>query len=67
MSKYQQFTALAQGRTNYEIEVIAITPSIGDTPLMTVCATEEAIYITKEQAMKFFGLVDPSTVTVAVG
>jgi hypothetical protein len=26
---------------------------------MTICATEEAVYITREQAKAFFGLVEP--------
>lgn len=54
---HEQFDAMAQGRCDYTIQVIATsTPKFGT--MMTICATEEAVYITKEQAMKFFGLVD---------
>lgn len=52
-----EFKAMAQGTTDYVIDVIHTnSEKYGD--LMTICATEEAIYITKEQAMAFFGLVD---------
>lgn len=53
------FNALAQGKHDYQIAVIKTIGNDG-VPYMTVCATEEAVYITKEQAMKFFGLVDPT-------
>ncbi len=53
-----EFTALAQGKTDYTVQVIHTNPeSYGD--LMTICATEEAVYITREQAKAFFGLVEP--------
>lgn len=53
-----EFTALAQGQTDYTVQVIHTNPEpYGD--LMTICATEEAVYITREQAKAFFGLVEP--------
>lgn len=56
MLKHQPFTAMAQGHTDYNVDVIAID-SRNYGMLMTICATEEAVYITKEQAMAFFDLV----------
>lgn len=51
------FHAMAQGRTDFTVEVIRTsTQEFGD--MMTIIATGEAIYITKEQAMKFFNLVE---------
>ena len=42
-----EFTALAQGQTDYTVQVIHTNPEpYGD--LMTICATEEAVYITRE-------------------
>ena len=52
---HTEFSAMAQGKQDYTVPVIRIKDeTIGD--LMTICATEEAVYITKEQAMKFFNL-----------
>lgn len=49
------FRALAQGRADYTIPVVCSSiEGYGD--LMTICATEEVIYVSKEQAMAFFGL-----------
>lgn len=59
MPLYQPFKALAQGRADYEVEVIRIDHP-ANVPFMVICATEEAVYITKEQVMKFFGLVEAS-------
>lgn len=54
---YETFHALAQGKTDYILEVVYTNPyTIG--PAMTVMASAEAVYITKEQAMKFFNLVE---------
>ena len=51
------FHAMAQGKCDYTIPVIRIGhEEYGD--LMTICATEEAVYITKQEAMDFFGLKD---------
>lgn len=58
---YSPFTALAQGKACYTIEVIPARPDVEGDVLMAVCTREEDIYITKEQAMKFFGLVEPTT------
>lgn len=53
-----KFNALAQGKTDYVVEVIhQAVPGYGN--LMTICASEEAVYITREQAMEFFGLAEP--------
>lgn len=57
MSLHQPFRAMAQGEVDYTVEVVAIA-NRKETP-MTICAQEGAIYITKAQAMAFFGLVDP--------
>jgi hypothetical protein len=54
---YEDFEAMAQGACDYRVAVIETsTEEFGS--MMTICATEEAVYITKEQAMKFFGLVE---------
>ena len=55
---YEEFQAMAQGKCDYTLPVIK-TETTKFGPMMTIMATEEAIYITKEQAMEFFGLVDP--------
>jgi len=53
----QPFMAMAQGAVDYAVEVVPIkSENYGD--LMTVIATEEAIYITKDQAKRFFNLVE---------
>ena len=53
------FLAMAQGRTDYVVNVIC-TRCSEHGELMTICATEEAVYITREPAKAFFGLVDPT-------
>ena len=56
---HEKFIAIAQGRCNYTVEVIPVKPlSPHIDPVMAILATTEAIYITKEQAMKFFGIVE---------
>ena len=58
--KHGNFMALAQGKCDYVLEVRHTKPErYGD--MMTICATEEAVYITKQQAMAFFGLVEPTS------
>jgi hypothetical protein len=53
-----EFRALAQGKCDYVVEVILTkTERFGE--MMTVCATEEAVYVSKAQVMAFFGLVEP--------
>jgi len=50
---------MAQGKVDYELEVIRVyTKQSGD--MMTIVTEEGAIYVTKEQAMKFWGLVEKS-------
>lgn len=53
---HTEFQALAQGKCDYTLKVVPIANE-GET-LMTILATEEAVYISKAQAMAFFGLVD---------
>jgi hypothetical protein len=48
---YGSFLANAQGEGDYQVEVVKVNDK------MTICAEECAIYITKEQAAKFFGFV----------
>lgn len=50
--KYQDFVADAQGATDYTVEVFAVNQK------MVIATSDGAVYITKEQAMNFFGLVD---------
>jgi hypothetical protein len=48
------FAAMAQGKTDYIVDVMHIkTSDYGD--LMAIAATEECVYITRTQAAKFFG------------
>lgn len=54
---YLPFFAMAQGKTDYAVEAINING------MLTLCATEEAVYVTKQQAMAFFGLVDPAALS----
>lgn len=71
MSKlHQPFTALAQGKTDFVVDVEPIvlaepSPFVPFEPLMCVMASEEAIYITKQQAMDFFGLVEPTVLPIS--
>lgn len=48
-----EFKAMAQGKFDYSVNVIPITSPKHGT-MMCVCSDEAAIYITKEQAAKFF-------------
>jgi hypothetical protein len=50
------FRAAAQGRTDFQVPVVCISLP-GQPVFMTVCASMEAIHITKEQVMEFFDLV----------
>ena len=52
---YESFLALAQGVTDFDVSVIETNQT------MTICTTTAAVYITKEQAMQFFGLVEQPT------
>lgn len=49
-----KFKAMAQGKADYEVEVIPVSDGKHGT-MMCVCTEEGAIYITKEQAKGFFG------------
>lgn len=56
-NKDDEFYVMAQGVVDYSLPVIRMKhDEYGD--MLTIMATEEAIYITKEQAMKFWNLVD---------
>ena len=52
--KNKEFKAMAQGKCDYSVDVMPI-PSKEYGTMMCVCSEEAAIYITKEQAAKFFG------------
>jgi hypothetical protein len=53
----QPFMAMAQGVVDYAVEVVPMkSEQYGD--LMAVIATAEAVYITKDQAKRFFNLVE---------
>lgn len=53
MNKDKSFTAMAQGEYDYGVDVICInSEEFGD--MMKIMAQEGAIYITKDQAQKFF-------------
>ena len=56
---YNEFDAMAQGATDYTVKAIAVADEKYGT-MLTILASEEAVYITKAQAMAFFGLVDPT-------
>jgi hypothetical protein len=55
--KHEAFKAMAQDSVDYSVDVISIKNMVDET-MMCVCSEEAAIYVTKEQAMKFFGLVE---------
>ena len=63
---HQPFKALAQGEQgDYSIPVIPVRLVSKDNPvqvepIMSICSQQGPIYISKEQAMTFFGLVEPS-------
>lgn len=61
---HAEFDALAQGKCDYTLKVIPIANN-GET-LMTILATEEAVYISKAQAMAFFGLIEPAQLAAPV-
>lgn len=55
--KLGDFKALAQGKCDYVVDVIHTnTERYGH--MMTICASDEAVYVTKAQAMAFFGLIE---------
>jgi len=49
---YEDFIANAQGIVDYTVPVFVIND------MMTIATEDGAVYITKEQAMKFFNLVN---------
>jgi hypothetical protein len=52
---YAEFKAMAQGRVDYTLDAFAVTTD--EYGVMMAIATEDSvIYVTKEQAMKFFDL-----------
>jgi hypothetical protein len=51
-----EFKAMAQGRTDYIVDVFLTNTLHGK--FMTIAGTEEAIYISKEQAKAFFDLIE---------
>lgn len=54
---YAPFKAMAQGRVDFEVDAIYVnTNDYG--PLMALAGTEECIYVTREQAKRFFGFKD---------
>lgn len=55
--RYQPFDVLAQGRQDYALPGFAIETREQGT-MLVVGATEEAVYLSKEQAKTFFGLID---------
>lgn len=56
---HQQFLAMAQGKNDYSVHAFPTTSKEFGT-MITLGAEEGAIYITKAQAMEFFGLVEPT-------
>lgn len=55
--KEEEFYVMAQGVVDYSLPVIRMGHDVyGD--MLTIMATEEAIYVTKEQAMEFWNLKD---------
>lgn len=57
---YAHFEAETKGdRIDYETSVINANGS------MVICAPDAPIYITKAQAMAFFGLTDPSQLVIS--
>lgn len=55
--KNKEFQAMAQGKSDYSVDVMPIGSKEYGT-MMCVCSEEAAIYITREQAAKFFGFTD---------
>lgn len=56
---HQKFQAMAQGRTDYVVDAFPVhTEKFGT--MLCLAGTEEAIYVTREQAKTFFGLVEPA-------
>jgi hypothetical protein len=61
-SLYEDFWCDAQGRCDFKLPVFSVNHK--DGKLMTIAAEECAIYITKEQAMAFYGLVEAGKTSV---
>ena len=56
---YEKFMAMAQADVDYSVEVDCINCPAPHGKLMTIMADQAAaIYITKEQCMAFYGLVE---------
>lgn len=55
---YDNFLVMAQDVHDYSIEAFCLD-SEEYGKMLCIAATEEAIYITREQAKAFFGLVEP--------
>ena len=65
--KYQKFNAMAQAAHDYEVEVF-VTCNNKHGEMMTIGAAEaSAIYITRQQAMDFFGLTDGVSADPQIG
>ena len=54
---FGEFLVQAQGRCDFMVDVIPITTDQGRS--MVICAKEGAIYVSREQAKAFFGLIEP--------
>lgn len=65
--RYEKFQAMAQGKVDYTLPVFPIGKENDEFgTMMVIGADEGAIYITREQAMKFFGLYEsPQTVNLS--
>lgn len=50
----EQFKAMTQGKCDYETEVIPVGSEEYGV-MMCICSEEGVLYITREQAAKFFG------------
>jgi hypothetical protein len=62
--KHEDFDVMAQGNSDFTMKAF---PVCGKDGMMLVIDTSEgAAYITKEQAMIFFGLIDPEAVAPLV-
>lgn len=56
-TSYSQFKAMAQGQVDYETDVMCLNTS-DYGKLMCICTEDAAVYITREQAKKFFAFKD---------
>lgn len=56
---YESFQAQGMDRfSDFKVDVFSVKSNKTQTPDMCIATKEGPIFITKEQAMKFFGLVD---------